>query len=63
MTADHPLFPWNSDAEHPAGAFHLPATLRSPFTKAHAWATTILFDEHYARGLQRPADGEFIGSG
>ena len=41
---------------------------RSPFsvppvTNADTWATTILFDEHYARGLQRPADGKFIGSG
>jgi hypothetical protein len=36
---------------------------RSGPGKAHAWATTILFDEHYARGLQRPADGKFIGSG
>ena len=34
-----------------------------PVTKADTWATTILFDEHYARGLQRPADGKFIGSG
>ena len=62
------VFPWAGlnrvGTSHPAGGVSLcPRLCALPFTKAHAWATTILFNEHYARGLQRPADGEFIGSG
>ena len=32
-----------------------------PVTKADTWATTVLFDENYARGFQHPRDRKFIG--
>jgi hypothetical protein len=33
-----------------------------PVTKADTWATTVLFDENYACGFQRPTNRKFIGS-
>ena len=44
------------------GAFSLcPRLCVPPVTKADTCATTVLFNEDYARGFQRPTDGKFIG--